>query len=69
MLFKLTNRKADRTTHAGVLEFVAEEAKVFLPYWVIVFEFFHNSLFVINLEVYQTLDGLWLEDQFTRSTE
>lgn len=41
MLFKLTNRKADRTTHAGVLEFVAEEAKVFLPYWVIVFEFFH----------------------------
>ena len=34
MLFKLTNRKANRKTHCGVLEFVADEGKVYLPYWV-----------------------------------
>ena len=34
MLFKLTNRRADRVTHCGVLEFVADEGKVYLPYWV-----------------------------------
>lgn len=33
MLFKLTNRKTDRVTHCGVLEFVADEGKVYLPYW------------------------------------
>lgn len=33
MLFKLTNRENDRHTHCGVLEFVAEEGKVYLPYW------------------------------------
>lgn len=34
MLFKLTNRKMERGTHCGVLEFVADEGKVYLPYWV-----------------------------------
>lgn len=34
MLFKLTNRKMNRITHCGVLEFVADEGKVYLPYWV-----------------------------------
>lgn len=33
MLFKLTNRDKNRYTHCGVLEFVAEEGKVYLPYW------------------------------------
>ncbi|XP_078037911.1 ubiquitin fusion-degradation 1-like [Augochlora pura] len=33
MLFKLTNKKSNRVTHCGVLEFVAEEGKVYLPYW------------------------------------
>lgn len=33
MLFKLTNRKMNRITHCGVLEFVADEGKVYLPYW------------------------------------
>ena len=35
MLFKLTNSKKNRTTHCGVLEFVADENKVYIPYWVI----------------------------------
>ena len=34
MLFKLTNNKINRTTHCGVLEFVADEGKIYLPYWV-----------------------------------
>lgn len=33
MLFKLTNNKTNRVTHSGVLEFVADEGKVYLPYW------------------------------------
>ncbi|ALC44132.1 Ufd1-like [Drosophila busckii] len=33
MLFKLVNKKKSRTSHAGVLEFVADEGKCYLPYW------------------------------------
>ena len=32
MLFKLTNKK--RSTHCGVLEFVAEEGRIYIPHWV-----------------------------------
>ncbi|XP_014214344.1 ubiquitin fusion degradation protein 1 homolog isoform X2 [Copidosoma floridanum] len=39
MLFKLTNKKTNRITHCGVLEFVADEGKVYLPYWMM-----HNLL-------------------------
>lgn len=34
MLFKLANKKTGRVTHCGVLEFVADEGKVYLPLWV-----------------------------------
>lgn len=33
MLFKLSNKKTQRTTHCGVLEFVADEGKIYIPYW------------------------------------
>ena len=33
MLFKLTNKRIDKTTHCGVLEFVADEGKIYIPYW------------------------------------
>jgi len=33
MLFKLTNAKVERHTHCGVLEFVADEGRCYLPYW------------------------------------
>jgi len=33
MLFKLSNKKTDRTTHCGVLEFIADEGKIYIPYW------------------------------------
>lgn len=39
MLFKLTNKKMNRVTHCGVLEFTADEGKVYLPYWMM-----HNLL-------------------------
>jgi ubiquitin fusion degradation protein 1 len=34
MIFELINGNEDKTTHAGVLEFVAEEGRIYLPYWV-----------------------------------
>lgn len=33
MLFKLTNTTQNRITHCGVLEFVADEGKCYMPYW------------------------------------
>ncbi|TVY55164.1 Ubiquitin fusion degradation protein, partial [Lachnellula suecica] len=33
MLFELINGQAEKVSHAGVLEFVAEEGKVYLPHW------------------------------------
>lgn len=34
MLFQLHNKSKDEKTHAGVLEFIAEEGRVYLPLWV-----------------------------------
>jgi ubiquitin fusion degradation protein 1 len=34
MLFKLINGKEKKQSHAGVLEFIAEEGRVYLPQWV-----------------------------------
>ncbi|KAI0999579.1 hypothetical protein K3495_g8617 [Podosphaera aphanis] len=33
MLFELINGQKQRTTHCGVLEFIAEEGKLYLPHW------------------------------------
>ncbi|KAI9836961.1 MAG: Ubiquitin recognition factor in ER-associated degradation protein 1 [Sclerophora amabilis] len=34
MLFELINGAKERVTHAGVLEFIAEEGKIYLPFWI-----------------------------------
>ena len=34
MMFSLTNPTNSRATHAGVLEFVAEEGRCYVPNWV-----------------------------------
>ena len=34
MLFELINGAQGKMTHAGVLEFIAEEGKIYLPFWV-----------------------------------
>lgn len=36
MLFKIVNKKTSRITHCGVLEFVADEGRVYLPFWVFI---------------------------------
>lgn len=36
MLFELTNGAKGKSSHAGVLEFTAEEGKVYLPFWLMV---------------------------------
>lgn len=33
MLFEVTNQHQNKTTHCGVLEFIADEGVVYLPYW------------------------------------
>ncbi|XP_025196286.1 ubiquitin recognition factor in ER-associated degradation protein 1-like isoform X2 [Melanaphis sacchari] len=33
MLFKLSNKRTNRQTHCGVLEFIADEEKIYIPYW------------------------------------
>ena len=65
MLFKLTNKKAGRSTHCGVLEFVADEGKIYLPHWVRSSDNNNNnndkSLMILktrrNLEKIQAPDG------------
>ena len=34
MVFKLTNTALGNATHSGVLEFVAEEGRMYMPHWV-----------------------------------
>ena len=34
MLFKLSSGNSDSCTHCGVLEFVAEEGRIYVPHWV-----------------------------------
>ncbi|PAN04375.1 hypothetical protein PAHAL_1G062700 [Panicum hallii] len=33
MLFEVHNAAAERTSHCGVLEFIAEEGMIYMPYW------------------------------------
>lgn len=34
MLFELKNNRKEKTSHAGVLEFIAEEGRIYIPHWV-----------------------------------
>lgn len=36
MLFEVHNPTTSRTSHCGVLEFVAEEGMIYMPYWVFI---------------------------------
>eukprot|EP01070_Trichotokara_eunicae_P000134 Trichotokara_eunicae@DN10344_c0_g1_i1.p1 len=33
MLFEVVNQGKNRSTHSGVLEFIAEEGTCYMPYW------------------------------------
>ena len=39
MLFEARNKSEGTVTHVGVLEFVAEEGRCYLPHWVSTFLF------------------------------
>jgi ubiquitin fusion degradation protein 1 len=39
-LFELQNDAAERVSHCGVLEFIAEEGMIYMPYWVRIEIFF-----------------------------
>lgn len=49
MLFRLENRSSGQATHTGVLEFIAEEGMVYVPYWVITFTSCHANTLEVNL--------------------
>lgn len=34
MLFRVENKRAQRVSHCGVLEFIAQEGMVYMPQWV-----------------------------------
>lgn len=44
MLFELHNPSAGRTSHCGVLEFIADEGMIYLPYWVCFYIIFMNVM-------------------------
>jgi hypothetical protein len=47
MLFNVTNRSSGSSSHCGVLEFIAEEGLMYMPYWV--------GLMAVCLHVTRTL--------------
>lgn len=60
MLFELRNAATERVSHCGVLEFIAEEGMIYMPYWVSLVEniflliyFFYFFYFLIL--VYQRI--------------
>lgn len=43
MLFEVINGRQNKLTHAGVLEFIAEEGKIYLPFWVRIIPISHRT--------------------------
>lgn len=46
MLFRIENRSSGQATHTGVLEFIADEGMMYMPYWV-----------RLQLHIYQRIFG------------
>ena len=46
MLFELSNRTSGQLTHAGVLEFTAEEGCCYIPYWMMQLLFLQENDFI-----------------------
>nr|XP_025690877.1 ubiquitin fusion degradation protein 1 homolog isoform X1 [Arachis hypogaea] len=44
MLFELRNDAAERVSHCGVLEFIAEEGMIYMPYWLVDLQMMENML-------------------------
>lgn len=52
MLFELNNTSAGRVTHCGVLEFVADEGLIYIPYWVRIFHYGYGSIVLMMAPSY-----------------
>ena len=53
MLFKVENPKEGQITHCGVLEFIAEEGLLYMPYWVC------NPCSNLCLNILVSFAGIW----------
>ena len=51
MLFELRNASAERVSHCGVLEFIAEEGMIYMPYWVGIYAFFLGFELVLQFAI------------------
>lgn len=60
MLFELRNASTDRVSHCGVLEFIAEEGLIYMPYWVYIFCIFWYLFFLssglVTYLIYSNVD-------------
>lgn len=50
MLFELRNDAAERFSHCGVLEFIAEEGMIYMPYWVGIGNYFRTCHIYFDLK-------------------
>ena len=57
MMFKLTNKEMDISTHCGVLEFIANEGSMYVPYWI-----------MQQLQI-QDGDNIFVENVFLKSAK
>ena len=55
MLFELRNAATERISHCGVLEFIAEEGMIYMPYWVLMEMFNSCSYRSISILQYALL--------------
>ena len=53
MMFELRNGASERVSHCGVLEFIADEGTIYMPYWVGPEELKHYEYLVTSRMVLQ----------------
>jgi len=62
MLFELHNAATERVSHCGVLEFIAEEGMIYMPYWVSITS--KLALYAMFQLIYMHLCFLFLLNSF-----
>ncbi|KAE8709238.1 Detected protein of confused Function [Hibiscus syriacus] len=59
MLFELRNAAAERASHCGVLEFIAQEGMIYMPYWVGYASF---GLYMLHISSIVMMENLLLQE-------
>ncbi|KAH1252060.1 Ubiquitin fusion degradation protein 1 [Glycine max] len=62
MMFELRNGASERVSHCGVLEFIADEGTIYMPYWVGPEELKHYEYLVTSRMVLQMMQNLLLQE-------